>query len=212
MLAPDVRQQQPALLIPPILGRRGPFHPGDEIAVTLPLRNRRGATQRDLTVTFEGVGVSFDPSQITVDEIAAQSSARIETKATVLPLNGTCQIRVWANVSSTDGALQTQEATAEISARSRLQISAEGDEHPTEIVVRNEGDAPAKARIAVDTADDPSGDLSFTPERDRWLSEEIALPPSSEKAYTIAGGRCVLILVASSDGERNAVRPRERNS
>jgi hypothetical protein len=211
MLAPDVRHQ-PALLIPPILGRRGPFRPGEEIPVTLPLRNQRGAVQRDVTVSFEGVGVSFDPSEITIREIAAHTSASLKTKATVLPLNGVREIRVWANVAANDGTLQTQAATAQISARSRLRLTAEGDEHTTELVVRNEGDAPTTARLVLDTPSYPSGDLAFTQDHERWLSEEIALAPGAEQTFLLGGGRCGVILIASTDGERDAIRPRERNS
>jgi hypothetical protein len=209
MLAPNVRTD--GMLVAPQLSTRGPVQPEDRIAVRLPLRAILGADLHDeVVVHFHADGAVCDPSRVPLGVLRAGESIVAQSTATILPLNGHRDVRVWAEVEIGQKRLMTEDALAPIVARSRLSLEATDDGTEVRLTLRNDGQAPTEVRFetigsGVPTADD----LVLREDRaGRAVSEPVTIGVGEVRAFALRGARVDHIIAVGADGERAPVQPR----
>ena len=215
MIAPIDSSALSLLLNAPQFERSGPFRPGMDVPVVLPLHNLRDDDESDIEVTFHGEAVSFATPQLTVGHIAARSSIDVRTNATVLPLNGKRDIAVWAEVRSRSGTvMKTAVANAPIFARPELALAAFENEGETRLSICNKGDAPTTVCLSVFSdfplpaharlRDQP---IALSGHANIYQSPEIELGAGEEVPLVIAATGIKQVTITDHAGNRTAARP-----
>ncbi|TAM91177.1 hypothetical protein EPN42_04765 [bacterium] len=184
-----------APLLGPQLERRGPFAPGDRVAVTVPLVNERQVPLERVQVRFcaDHPEVRFDPESVDIPLVGGGEQLRVETSLLVPQLSSAIEsVRVWAVLhNQVVGSLET--AHAEVRIESRAALRADCDE--TDLIITNVGTAAARVHI--------DGDRTLPPD---WTTERMNIQPGGELRLSLPIEPLgVLRCIEETSGERTVV-------
>jgi hypothetical protein len=198
-------------LAPPILGSRAARRPGESVEVCLPVRPLAGrASSSEIVVVFRADGARCEPERVNLGVIPASQTAVAVTQATILPINGHAEARIWAQVVAGEHEWESEPVLVPIAARAAITVGALTDDDRTTVMVLNGGDRRTTVHLEIGAHDEPRCDtLAITSmQANAFASEPFALDPGESAVHIVVSRDISLVTAISADGERAAATPR----
>ena len=194
----------------------GPYRPGMDVPVVFALTNLDAETTRNVCVRFLGEGLTFNPATITIDSLAAGNRIDVRTSATILPVNGKRQVKLYAEVRASKKPLfRSTEVIAPVVTRSEIHLEAFDEIDGVSLTVHNKGDIATNVRLVLVGDGIPSADppeTTFAPDGRRAVSDPIPLDVASSVSLTLRGATIDRIIAVADDGERTTTEPQRRRA